>query len=526
MRTTSVLRIGFAAAVLATLSLAAAPTGAAASPGLGAKAPAHTSALMTEPAARAFDTTGNAATVAAAATELAPTLAGRLAAVKTAKQINYYPSADGWTRMWTAFDATTIDADLAKAQSIGANSVRAIVFPSVFGYPTAKAEYTTKLAQFVSLAAVHGMTVKLTLFDWWNGYTDVAGSSSWATAILSPYRYDNRIISIGLQNELDPANPAAIAWAGKLVPVLRAAAPAIPITIPIGGAAGAAGMAKLKTALAQTPLDYYDFHFYGNSEQALSAIRQAQAAVAPTPMVIGETGTNTLQSSEGEQAAYLARVFQAAAIAGVQSVAPWTLNDFATGAIPDSGVAQIPGQYSFGLYRTDSTAKPAAAVVKAAWTGTAYPATLMDLGFENPAGQTPWRAYLPELGVATKTQAVARTGKWSVRLANTGKTASGSPSYRVAPITPVQPGQKWHTEVWARGNAATGTTQIALSWFDASDRWLGGASSALLPAGTTGWTKLTVDATAPAGTASLQVHLKSGANTGTVWFDDVAMSVS
>jgi hypothetical protein len=79
--------------------------------------------------------------------------------------------------------------------------------------------------------------------------------------------------------------------------------------------------------------------------------------------------------------------------------------------------------------------------------------------------------------------------------------------------------------VWARGNAATGTTQIALSWFDAGDKWLGGTSSAALPAGTTGWTKLTVDGTAPAGAASLQIHLKSGGNTGTVWFDDVTMSV-
>ena len=269
-------------------------------------------------------------------------------------------------------------------------------------------------------------------------------------------------------------------------------------------------MAKIKTALAATPLDYYDFHFYGNSERALSIVRQAQAAVAPAPLVIGETGVSTLQYTEGEQAAYLARVFQAASAAGLKSVAPWTLNDFTAGAIPESAVAQVPAQYAFGLYRTNGTAKPAAAVVKAAWTGTAYPATLLDLGFENATGQTPWSAYLPNLGVATKTQAVAHSGKWSVSLTNTGKSAAGSPSYRVAPVTPVQAGQKWHAEAWARGNAATGTTQIALSWFDANDKWLGGASSASLPAGTTGWTKLAVDATAPAGAASLQVHLKSG----------------
>jgi hypothetical protein len=398
--------------------------------------------------------------------------------------------------------------------------VRAIVFPSVFGYPTPKPEYTTKLAQFVSLAAAHGMTVKLTLFDWWDGYADVAGSTTWASAILAPYRYDTRIIAIGLQNEMDPANAAALAWAKKLVPVVRAAAPEIPVTISVNETDD---LAALKAAV---PVDYYDYHFYGNSEQALADIRRAQAAVAPAPLVIGEAGASTLTYTEGEQAAYLARVFEAAKAAGITSVAPWTLNDFTAGAIPASGVASSPAQYKFGLYRTDGTAKPAARVVQAAWAGAAYPADLMDLGFENAAGQSPWTPYMPELGVATKTTAVARSGKWSVTLKNTGKTAAGSPSYRVAPIVPVQAGQKWHAEVWARGNAATGATQIALSWFDSANRWLGGASSAGLPAGTTGWTKLTVDQVAPAGAASLQIHLKSGANTGAVWFDDVAMTVS
>ncbi len=487
-----------------------------------------TALLLAAGPATAASSAAEASTTSAAATPATDDpqrLAERLAAVKTAKQINYYPSAAGWTKMWTEFDAPTIDADLATAANLGANSVRAIVFPSVFGYPTLKPEYATKLAQFVSLAAAHGMTVKLTLFDWWDGYTDITGSTGWTTAILAPYRYDNRILSIGLQNELDPDNAAALAWAKRLVPAVRAAAPAIPVTITVNAADGAAGLAKIKSALSATPLDYYDLHFYGNSERALSIIRQAQAAVAPAPLVIGETGMSTLPYTDGEQAAYLARVFQAADVAGVRSVAPWTLNDFTVGAIPDSAVARLPAQYQFGLYRTDGTPKPAAAVVKAAWTGAAYPAGLMDPGFENSAGQTPWTAYLPGLGVATKTQAVARNGKWSVSFANTGKSASGSPSLRVSPITPVQAGQKWHAEVWARGNAATGTTQIALSWFDANDTWLGGASSAALAPGTTGWTKLTVDSPAPAGVASLQVHLKSGANTGTVWFDDVAMSV-
>lgn len=514
-----------ASTVLLGLALPSAPATAVTKPTPAPTKPATTPAPAKPaptPAPTKKPATGNVA-----ADPVTPTLATRMAAVKTAKTINYYPATAGWSKMWTAFDATQIDADLAKAQALGATGVRALVFPATFGYPTPKAEFTGKLATFVNLAQAHGMTVKLTLFDWWGSYSDVAGSTAWANAIVKPYRDDKRVIAVELQNEFDAGDPAAAAWAKKIVPAVRTAFPTMPLTFSVDGDAGAAGMGKIKTALSGSPLDFYDFHFYGNSERALAMIRQAQAAVAPAPVVIGEAGLNTLQNTEGEQAAFLARVFQAAAVAGVQSVAPWTLTDFAQGAIPDSGVAKLPAQYNYGLYRLNGTAKPAAAVVKAAWTGTAYPASLLDNSFEAAAGQTPWRTYLPELGQAVKTQSAAHTGKWSVSLANTGKTSAGSsPSYRVAPIVPVQPGQKWHGEVWARGNAATGVTQISVSWFDINDKWLGGGSSPALPAGTTGWTKLSVDGVAPAGSASMQIHLKSGDNSGTVWFDDVVVTAS
>ncbi|GIF18092.1 hypothetical protein BJ973_008943 [Actinoplanes tereljensis] len=488
---------------------------------LGFAAPAAAPAIAKPTAVKPATTT-----VSAKAVTEVPTLASRMAAVKAAKTINYYPAKAGWAKMWTDFDAAQIDADMAKADALGATSARAIIFPSTFGYPTLNSTYTSRLATFVKIADKYGMTVKFTLFDWWGQYSEVANSFNWANNLLRAYKDDPRIISVELQNEFDPDDVGGIIWAKKIVPLVRAAYPTMPLTFSVNGDDGAVGMGKIKAALVANPLDYYDFHFYTSSERALAVIKQAQATVAPTPMVIGEVGLNTLQNTEGEQAAFLARVFQAAKAAGVQSVAPWTLTDFATGAIPESQVSKIPAQYTYGLYRTNGVAKAAAAVVKAAWTGIAQPGTLMDTSFENGTGLSPWRAYLPELGQAVKTQTQARTGKWSVTLTNTGKTASGAPSFRVAPLAPVVSGQKWHGEAWARGNAATGATQIALSWFDINDKWLGGGASALLPTGTTNWTKLVVDGVAPAGSVSMQIHLKSAENTGTVWFDDVVVSAS
>jgi hypothetical protein len=492
-------------------------------PAVPAMAKTTTKTSAAKPTTTASKTT---TTVKAAATEAAPTLATRLAAVKVAKTLNYYPDNAGWSKMWTNFNATQINTDLAKAQALGANNVRAILFPTTMGYPTPTATYMDRLSQFVNMAAAHNMTVKFTLFDWWDGYSDVTGSTTWARAVLTPYKDDKRVISVEVKNEFDATETAGVAWAKKIVPAIRSIAPTMPLTFSVDGTAGATGMSKIKSVLSGTPIDFYDFHFYGNSERALANIKRAQAAVAPAPVVIGEVGVNTLQNTEGEQAAFLARVFEAAKVAGVGSVAPWTLYDFVSGAIPTSQVSQLPAQYNYGLYHTDGSAKPAAAVVKAEWTATALPATLLDPSFESTADASPWSAYLPDLGVGVRTTAAARTGKWSISFTRTSKNPSGAPSVRVSPIAPVQPGQKWHGEVWAKGNAATGQTQIALSWFDINDKWLGGASSASLPAGTTNWTKLSVDGVAPAGAASMQIHLKSGDNSGTIWFDDISVTNS
>ncbi|WP_328466601.1 cellulase family glycosylhydrolase [Actinoplanes sp. NBC_00393] len=462
---------------------------------------------------------------AQAATTAEPTIASRMAEVTAAKSLNYYPSDAGWSAMWTGFNATRIEQDMAKAAALGADNVRVIVFPQAFGYPQPKVEYTEKLRKFVSIAEANGLSVKLTLFDWWAGYSDVANSIAWANAVLAPYADDPRVIAVEVKNEFQPNDTAAVTWVREVIPAIRAAAPTMPLTLSVDGATGAAGMAKIKSSLTSTPLDYYDFHFYGNSERSLAEIRKAQAAVAPSPIVIGETGVSSAVVSEGEQAAYLARVFRAATEAGVGSVAPWTLNDFANGAIPsNSTVSTMPAQYKFGLYRADGSAKLAASVVRTAWTTGTMPNSFLNLSFEAAEIDSPWRENQPQAGAGVVTSEMPRNGAKSIRFSGTTRTSAGLPSVVTAPITPVQAGYKWRAEAFARGIAATGTTEIALSWFDVNGKWISQNLSNRLPAGNTSWTKLVVEATAPAGATSVQLHLKSGDNTGTVWFDDVAMS--
>ncbi|BCJ46968.1 hypothetical protein GCM10010168_35120 [Actinoplanes ianthinogenes] len=449
-------------------------------------------------------------------------LADRLAAVRTARTINYYPSDAGWSAMWTRFDPVRVDDDLARAAELGANNVRVVVFPRVFGFPEPDPDYLAKLDKFVSIADSHGMTVKLTLFDWWSAYKNARGSATWANAVIGRYADDPRVLTVELKNELAPDDEPAVRWVRRLIPAVRETAPDMPLTVSVNSGPG--GLARLKEELADTPLDYYDYHFYGPSEQALAEIEEARAAVAPDPVVIGETGLSTAASSPGEQAAYLARVFRAAATAGVESVAPWTLTDFADGAIPsNAAVSLMPAQYRYGLFRTDGTPKPAAAVVRAAWSGIDTAADVLDLSFEADPADSPWRDNLPGYGVAEPTDEIAHDGVRSVRFSGTGRDRRGLPSLRISPITPIQSGQFWRATAWARGEDATGTTEIALSWFDAEGHWIGQDVSDRLPGGTTDWTRLSVIGVAPPGAAGLQLHLKSGDNAGTVWYDDVTL---
>ncbi|GIE35452.1 hypothetical protein Ait01nite_084970 [Actinoplanes italicus] len=454
-----------------------------------------------------------------------PTMASRMAAVQSAKTINYYPSNAGWTFMWTNFDPVRIDADLTRAAALGATNVRAIIFPQTFGYPTPAPAYAQKLSQFIGIADTHGLSVKLTLFDWWSGYSDVANSITWAQSLVTPYATDPRVIAVEVKNEFQPGDAAAVTWVRQVIPAIRTVAPAMPLTLSVDGGTGATGMASIRSQLATTPLDYYDFHFYGASERSLAEIRRAQNAVAPDPIVIGETGVSTHTGTEGEQSAYLARVFRASFEAGVGSVAPWTLNDFAAGAIPpNSAVSTMPAQYKFGLYRTDTTAKSSASVTGTAWTTGTTSNSVLNLGFELPLIDSPWRNYQPAAGTAAITSESSRTGSKSARFHGTTRNGSNLPSLLTSPVTPVQGGHQWHAEAYARGVSATGITEIALSWFDINGAWISQNTSNRLPVGNSSWTLLSVDAVAPATATSVQLHLKSGDNTGTVYFDDVAIS--
>ena len=76
--------------------------------------------------------------------------------------------------------------------------------------------------------------------------------------------------------------------------------------------------------------------------------------------------------------------------------------------------------------------------------------------------------------------------------------------------------------VWARGEAATGTTRISVLFFDGSRHFIGEADSTPLATGTTDWTQLAAPAIVPPTAAYVRLELSSDADSGRVWFDDVS----
>jgi endo-1,4-beta-mannosidase len=293
--------------------------------------------------------------------------------IRDLKEVNYYPAAGGHTYMWSRFDPTSIGRDFARIRALGANTVRIFIQPSVFGFPAVYPVMADRLSEVIGLAAKHSLRVHLTLFDWWSQFTDIGGSKEWVSSLLSRYRDDPRIAVVELQNEVAPQNREAVAWVTTMLPYLSSVMPGTLRTVSTGSVPPKV-FALFTHGLKSSPPDFWDYHYYGPARDAYSLLSRIKALAAPRPLFVGETGYST-DGTPGDlaaqaQAAYYRAVFTAAAELRLATPAPWMLNDFAPGAIPpESPAANDPAVYGYGLFQVNGTPKPAAAVVRKAFSG-------------------------------------------------------------------------------------------------------------------------------------------------------------
>ena len=281
--------------------------------------------------------------------------------------VNYYPAAAGWTRMWTSYSHPRTAADFRAIRSLGANTVRIIVQPQAVGYPRVSSPMLSRFHDMLEMAARDGLSVQLTLFDWWQRYGDLVGSRAWIHSLLAGEGRNPTIALVELQNEIPTSSSAAMSWARAMLPELTKVLPGVPRTLSASGASGLGGVLAVATGMPPTALDVIDVHYYGDPTKAALTLVPAQVAAAGRPVIVGETGRSSYGTGgEDAQARYFRALGLVTQRLGLPPPAPWTLSDFYPSASP---LRMGSAAYHYGLRRTDGNWKPVASVVRALFAG-------------------------------------------------------------------------------------------------------------------------------------------------------------
>ena len=468
--------------------------------------------------------------------------------------LNYYPASHPWSGMWTAYSHTDTVSDFARIAGLGANAVRIIVIPSVMGFaggsvPPADAAH---LADMVHVAASDGLSVQLTLFDtetFWDPssqttrkYADYPGlTKTWLSSLLAPYRTDPHVALAEVENEMNPYDPAQMAWARQVLGWLPGMLPGVPRTASTWGSSDGSREAALIDALG-AGLDVLDGHLYGTPGENAAVLQTMQARALGRPIIVGEAGANsgTARSVGGDeaQAKAYSLLLEVTHAYGIADFAPWTLDDLTPAGTPSW---LTPADQAFyGLFRTDGSAKPAASVVKAMFgqlTGTLPPLNFaspgnMDGGFENEntgptAGLTlgSWQEYLPSLaGILATADGQGIAGSRAAEVGHTGTSPDGVASLfqrfvAPRPGTPVQASAQVHLV------SATGCSAMSLAWFS-GDSYLGNVTAPCADNARSGWQPISLTAPVPNGVTEFQLYLQSAGNAGVAFFDNTTVTFS
>ena len=347
------------------------------------------------------------------------------------KGFNYYPRDYGWTSM-TDWDWGEVDQEFALAEALGANTIRTgisyLYFTgnpastrSIYNYNTVTPESLDALETLLSLAETHGMRVVL----WLNGempwelyapmnFTVVR---EYLEGFLPIFADDPRIAAWDLATDLDgfmlqppPTGgygelpgihrDAMVKYLTSMSEAVRAFDPNHLVTV---------GHCWASTSLVTQDLtDFFLFQFlgadypriltdqgvtteledYGRWYEALGnrqavadrverKIREIQAQMThKQPIVLGEYGTYSGgESSEALQQAVYEVVLEVALLRlRLAGALNWALTDFiwppkAFTYVPKDAPMAGPEEQSFGVYRLDYSAKPAAQVAAAYYSG-------------------------------------------------------------------------------------------------------------------------------------------------------------
>jgi hypothetical protein len=136
-----------------------------------------------------------------------------------------------------------------------------------------------------------------------------------------------------------------------------------------------------------------------------------------------------------------------------------------------------------------------------------------------------WRIRRASNAAFARDLQVARSGVASARIDGAGAGAGPDAAFAIAPPDPAaRQGDRSTVTAFARARARCGEVRLALRWFAADGRAVGGAESQPLRCGTRGWRRLRASGVAPSGAVYVGIYLRAAGTVGPAWFDDVSYS--
>lgn len=281
--------------------------------------------------------------------------------------VNHLPRANPWGDTWVEYDPVVADADLDLVAGLGVGSVRVFLDYEALGAGTPEPTVVAAVVDYLDRAAARDIGVVVTLFD---GHAD-RSTQRWVAdrhhleGVVGAMVGHPALLAWDLKNEPDRDDDehgallvrAWLRWVGSTV---RSLDPSTPVTI---GWASDEHAAELLDVV-----DLVSFHHYGTPGSLDVVIPRLAVAVGGRPVVVSEIGMPTFNSwyphghTEAEQAHHLDRTIDHLETAGVGWMV-WTLHDVATPPPSTPGGRRAGEETTFGLFRSDRSPKPAAAVV-------------------------------------------------------------------------------------------------------------------------------------------------------------------
>ena len=212
------------------------------------------------------------------------------------------PGASAWLNLWSRWDWQWIEASVRRAVEQGANTIRLIGdVNAVHTGVITEATYHDRLQQVVSLCATLGCRFYYCAIDLRHKRdADPSFIAQFLSGVAAVLGRNSNVVAIELCNEVASAytiypEQEVVAWIGAWASAIRAAAPAIPLSISDvspGTLSDKIGQVDYYARFAHM-VDFFDLHVYDDLEIASDSAPLAPYELSVNrPLLIGEFGVD------------------------------------------------------------------------------------------------------------------------------------------------------------------------------------------------------------------------------------------